>query len=565
MRFCNGNFDFDTPLIRYNYAVKIALAQINPIVGDIDGNRRKILAFGRRAEARGADLVVFPELALTGYPPRDLLELKAFVQKNLTALQDLAKATRRVGYLVGYVEPNPKATQKPCFNAAALLVNGRIVAKRFKTLLPTYDVFDESRHFESAPETSPIPYRGKRLGVHICEDMWHVPALWPESPYRIDPIARLAKAKADVFINLSSSPFHRGKTHKRLELVQHHVARYHRPFLFVNQVGGNDELIFDGNSFAVDGQGKVLGQASSFTEDLTIVDTGAKGTTEFWREEPEIAQIHDALVLGLRDYARKCGFEKVLLGLSGGIDSSVTAAIAVEALGAKNVLGVLMPSLYSSKGSVTDSVDLAKALGIRTHTLPITPVFRNYLKTLKPAFERLPPDLAEENLQARIRGTLLMALSNKLGMLLLTTGNKSEVSMGYCTLYGDMNGGLAVISDVFKTTVYDLAREINRRHNVIPENSITKAPSAELRPNQKDQDSLPPYEVLDPIVEAYVEAGKDVEDITAMGYAKPLVEKILRTIDAAEYKRRQAAPGLRLTSKAFGMGRRMPIARGKFR
>lgn len=544
--------------------MKIALAQINPTVGDIDGNLRKIRAAGRRAETRGADLVVFPELALTGYPPRDLLELQAFIRKNLEALNQLAASTRRMGYLVGYVEPNPRPAQKPYYNAAALLANGKILAKRFKTLLPTYDVFDETRHFAPAPEITPIPFRGKRLGVHICEDMWHVSKLWPESPYRKDPIASLAKAKADVFINLSSSPFHRGKTRLRLELTQAHVARHGKPFLFVNQVGGNDELVFDGNSFAVDASGRLLAQGNPFAEDFLMINTQTHGSSDEWQEDSEIQQIHDALVLGLRDYTRKCGFKQVLLGLSGGIDSSVTAAIAARALGPQNVLGLLMPSPYSSKGSVTDAVALAKAFKIRTQKLPITPVFKSYLESLRPAFHGKRPDITEENLQARIRGTLLMALSNKFGMLLLTTGNKSEISMGYCTLYGDMNGGLAVISDVFKTTVYQLGRYINRLSPVIPEACFTKPPSAELRPDQKDQDSLPPYEVLDPIVEAYVESGKDVEDITAMGYERHVVERVLRSIDASEYKRRQAAPGLRLTSKAFGMGRRMPIARAPF-
>ncbi len=549
----------------YNSGVKIALAQINPIVGDIPGNIKKIRSFAQKAKTRGADLVVFPELSLTGYPPRDLLELKAFIQKNLEGLEELAKTARGIAYLVGYVDVNPNKAQKPYYNAAALLANGKIIARRYKTLLPTYDVFDETRHFAPAQKNSPILFKGLRLGVHICEDMWHVPSVWPESPYRQDPIAGLARQRADVFINLSSSPFHRGKTRVRLELVQKHVAKYKKPFLFVNQVGGNDELVFDGNSFAVDGSGRVTGKAKDFAEDLVTVNTSARGDATGWDEHLEIEQVHDALVLGLKDYARKCGFKKVLLGLSGGIDSAVTAALAVRALGKANVLGVLMPSPYSSKGSVTDSLTLARTLGIQTRSIPITPAFKAYLNSLNKAFRGTKPALAEENLQARIRGTLLMALSNKFGMLLLSTGNKSEISMGYCTLYGDINGGLAVISDVLKTAVYRLGRFINKDGQVIPEESITKAPSAELRHGQKDQDSLPPYEVLDPIVEAYVEAGQDVEEIAALGYDPELVKRVLRTIDANEYKRRQAAPGLRLTSKAFGMGRRMPIAKGQFR
>jgi NAD+ synthase (glutamine-hydrolysing) len=549
----------------YNRPMKIALAQINTIVGDIAGNVRKIRATALRAKKAGADLVVFPELAITGYPPRDLLELQSFVQNNRLALEELARTTPHPAILVGYVESSPARSQKPYYNAAALLFRGKIVARRFKSLLPTYDVFDESRHFAPARANEPILFKGMRLGVHICEDMWHVPELWPQTPYRKDPVAELGRKRADVFINLSSSPFHRGKGGDRLALAQHHVAKFKKPFLFVNQVGGNDELIFDGNSFAIDAQGRLMTQAHAFREDLRLVNVKGQGHESIWSDGPDIEQIHDALVLGLRDYTRKCGFKKVLLGLSGGIDSSVTAALAVRALGKENVLGVLMPSPFSSKGSLSDSLALAKKLGIKTKTIPISPAFATYLRSLKPAFRGHSSTLAEENLQARIRGTILMALSNTFGMLVLTTGNKSELSMGYCTLYGDMNGGLAVISDVLKTTVYRLGQFINQDRDIIPEACFTKPPSAELRPNQTDQDSLPPYDVLDPIVEAYVEDGKDVEEITAMGYPRLLVEKILKSIDASEYKRRQAAPGLRLTSKAFGMGRRMPIARGNFR
>jgi len=545
--------------------MKIALAQLNPTVGDIAGNLRKIRSFTARARRSRADLVVFPELCLTGYPPRDLLELRKFVQKNRDALSELAKSVTHPAVIVGYVELNPHKGQKPYYNAAALLSRGKIVATRFKTLIPTYDVFDESRHFAPAPDNKPIVFQGVRLGLHICEDMWHVPDVWPETPYQRDPVAALARQGADVFINLSASPFHHGKSRLRLDLVRHHVEKYKRPFFYVNQAGGNDELIFDGNSFAVNGEGQVIMQAKSFQEDLVIADTRARRKNTAWQEVSDIEQLHDALVLGLRDYAHKCGFKKIVLGLSGGIDSSVTAALAVRALGKENVLGVLMPSPYSSKGSISDSVDLAERLGIKTLSIPISSVFSSFLKTLKPAFRKTRPDVTEENLQARIRGTLLMALSNKFGALLLTTGNKSELSVGYCTLYGDMNGGLAVISDVFKTMVYRLGRFINEEHVVIPEACFTKPPSAELRPDQTDQDSLPPYEVLDPIVAAYVEDGQDADEIAALGHPKALVSKILTAIDRSEYKRRQAPPGLRITAKAFGMGRRMPIARGEFR
>jgi len=544
--------------------MRIALAQINPTVGDIDGNIRKIRHYASRAEHLGAELVVFSELCITGYPPRDLLDQRTFIEKTRDAVLALAKQTKKVGLLVGYVERNPSPGQKPLLNAAALLAQGKIQAVRYKMLLPTYDVFDESRHFASAKDTSPVIFRGTRIGVTICEDMWHVPHVWPESPYRKDPVSRLARQKVDFFINLSSSPFHRGKTRDRFELVRHHALVHHRPFVFVNQVGGNDDVLFDGNSFVLDGDGRPIAQARSFDEDLKIVDLKKDGPV-LWRDPTEISEIRKALVMGLRDYVLKCGFKQVLLGLSGGIDSAVTAALAVEALGPDHVLGVLMPSEFSSRGSVNDARALANNLGIRTFQIPITPVFSAFKKSLKEAFSGKKEDVTEENLQARIRGTLLMALSNKFGSLLLTTGNKSELSMGYCTLYGDMNGGLAVISDVPKTLVYKVGRMLNENRAVIPEASFTKSPSAELRPNQTDQDALPPYEVLDAIIQAYIEEGKDLPEITQMGYPEELVRRTLNTIDRNEYKRRQAAPGLRISIKAFGIGRRFPIARRGFR
>jgi NAD+ synthase (glutamine-hydrolysing) len=544
--------------------MKIALAQINPTVGDIAGNLKKIKQFAARAKRRGADLVVFPELCVTGYPPRDLVEHADFVARNKKAVEDLARQVQDMALIVGYVEENDRLTGKRLCNAAALLHHGKIVGVRRKQLLPTYDVFDESRHFAPGADNLPLKLGSHTLGLTICEDMWNDVSFWTRPTYTIDPVQELARAGADIQINISSSPFHHGKTRLRLDLVQSHVRKIKTPFFFVNQVGGNDELVFDGNSFAVDADGHLIARGKSFEEDLIVVDTGASEAQD-WNEPPPIAQVRDALVLGLKDYTRKCGFKKVVLGLSGGIDSAVTAALAVEALGKTNVLGVSMPSPYSSRGSIADAQGLAEMLGIKLISLPISSIFSAYKQALRGAFAGLKPDVTEENLQARIRGTLLMALSNKFGMLVLTTGNKSELSMGYCTLYGDMNGGLAVISDVPKMMVYELGRLLNRRRPVIPEASFTKPPSAELRPNQTDQDSLPPYEVLDAIVEAYVEEGKDVDDIVALGHPKPLVEKILATIDRAEYKRRQAAPGLRITSKAFGIGRRMPIARGDFR
>jgi NAD+ synthase (glutamine-hydrolysing) len=544
--------------------MRIALAQMDPTVGDIRANIRKIGAWIDRAKRLKADLVLFPEMCVTGYPPRDLVESPHFIIRNRQAVEDLAARVSRPAVVLGFIDVSTLPGNKGLHNSAALLANHRVAAVRHKTLLPAYDVFDESRHFAPALSNDPIPWRGHRLGLTICEDMWHVPSIWPQTPYRQDPIKGLARHRADILINISSSPFQRGKTRLRLDLIRHHARRRRRPFLFVNQVGGNDEVLFDGHSLAVNANGEIVAQAKGFREDLVVFDSAAL-TPLPEHEESELEQIREALVMGLRDYTRKCGFDKVVLGLSGGIDSAVTAALAVEALGPANVLGVSMPSPYSSRGSVQDVRTLAKNLGLRLLSLPITPVFSAFKNSLKPAFHGRRPDVTEENLQARIRGTLLMAMSNKFGMLLLTTGNKSELSMGYCTLYGDMNGGLAVISDVMKTQIYKLGRLLNERRAVIPEACFTKPPSAELRPNQTDQDSLPPYEVLDAIVEAYVEEGKDVAEIQQLGYPKSLVEKVLLTIDRNEYKRRQAPPGLRISSKAFGMGRRMPIARGDFR
>ncbi len=544
--------------------MKIAIAQLNQTVGDIRGNMRRIQNALARAEKARADLVIFPEMAVTGYPPRDLLEFPRFIEKNRQAVQDLAAHVGKTAAIVGFVDKNPNKEGKRLMNSAALLSEGKVAAVRYKTLLPTYDVFDEARYFAPSPDNVPVPFGAQKLGVSICEDMWNDAQFWSKRMYTTDPILALRHNGTDIMINISGSPFHHKKSKQRLEMVRSYVRQVHVPFFFVNQVGGNDELVFDGASFALDAEGNVLAQAKSFEEDLIIADTDARGTSA-WKERDDITDIHDALILGLRDYARRCGFEKVLLGLSGGIDSAVTAALAVDALGKQNVLGVSMPSLYSSKGSIEDARKLSKNIGIKFISIPITSVFSAYKTALRPAFSKRKPDVTEENLQARIRGTLLMALSNKFNMLLLTTGNKSEFSMGYCTLYGDMNGGLAVISDVPKTMVYELGRFINRKREVIPQASFTKPPSAELRPNQTDQDTLPPYETLDAIIEAYIEENLDVEEITAKGFPRDLVKNVLTTIDRAEYKRRQAPPGLRITPKAFGMGRRLPIARADFR
>ncbi len=538
--------------------MKLALAQINTTVGDLTGNAAKVLDAYRRAVAAGAELVITPELAMTGYPPRDLLAKRRFVADNQRALTELAAHIGPVPLIVGYVETNPTRPGKDYFNAAAIVRNGAVVTRRFKTLLPTYDVFDEDRYFQPAGENPVVDWGGRRLGVTICEDVWNTPDYWPVRLYPRDPVAELGPV--DLLVNLSASPFHLGKERQRFEMLQNVARRRGAPLAYCNLVGGNDELIFDGNSLVLDAAGHLVGQAAAFREDLLLVNLPGARPVAFASAEP-MASLHDALVLGLRDYVQKCGFTSVVLGLSGGIDSAVTACLAVQALGAANVLGVSMPSEFSSKGSVEDARELARRLGIRWMILPIQDGFEALRRTLRPVFAGLPADTTEENLQARLRGNLLMALSNKFGHMLLTTGNKSELAVGYCTLYGDMCGGLAVIADVPKTTVYELARYINRVEPVIPESSLTKPPSAELRPNQTDQDTLPPYEVLDTILKLYVEETKSAAEIVAAtGYAESVVREIIRKIDLNEYKRKQAPPCLRVTSKAFGIGRRVPLA-----
>lgn len=543
--------------------MKIALAQLDATVGDLRGNAAKIRAAAGRAAERGAALVVYPELCLTGYPPWDLLENRAFVDESLKTLERLARETGETALLVGFADRNPDGG-KPLLNAAALLHRGRVAARRAKSLLPTYDVFDERRYFEPASRRAPVPFDGTSLGVSICEDAWNDPGFWPNPLYAVDPIAELAGAGAGLLVNLSASPFHRGKTRLRFEMLSAQARKSKLPLLFCNLVGGNDDLIFDGNSLVLDAEGRVLAQGKAFEEDLVVVDLDAAKPTAF-QDLPDIQSVGRALILGLKDYVAKCGFKDVLIGLSGGIDSAVTAALAVEALGPAHVAGVSMPSIYSSPGSVLDAQLLAKGLGIKLLNLPIKGPFEAYRATLKDAFVETPADLTEQNLQARIRGNLLMALSNKLGALVLSTGNKSELSMGYCTLYGDMSGGLSALADVPKTTVYALGRWLNARRPAIPEASFTKPPSAELKPDQTDQDDLPPYETLDAVLERYIERGQEVDEIAAAGFDRAMVESVLRRVDRAEYKRRQAAPGLKITPKAFGVGRRMPIARGDHR
>ncbi len=537
----------------------IHCAQINTIVGDLAGNEAKIAAAYDKAAAAGADLVVFPELAITGYPPRDLLLRSGFIQKNLETLERLAQKTGKTGMLVGFVGLNARRPGREATNAAALLHKGRIVATRAKSLLPTYDVFDEDRYFEPAEENAPIDFNGTRIGVTICEDVWNDDDFWRDRRYRRNPAMDLASQGAKILFNLSASPWHLGKNQTRRDMLSSLAAKANCPLVYCNLTGGNDELIFDGGSMVFNATGQLIGQAGLFVEDTLIVDTSSA------RElAPETScdeeKIYHALVLGLRDYLHKCGFKKAVLGLSGGIDSALVAVLAAAALGPENVHGISLPSQFSSQGSLDDARDLAKNLGIRYDVIPIQPAFETVKQQVTPVFAGLPEDTTEENIQARLRGVILMSMSNKFGSLLLTTGNKSEMAVGYCTLYGDMCGGLAVISDVPKVMVYRLSRWINREREIIPTPSITKAPSAELRPNQTDQDSLPPYEILDAILEAYVVKGQSLAEIEANGFDPATVKRVVRLITFSEYKRRQAAPGLKVTSKAFGIGRRVPVA-----
>jgi NAD+ synthase (glutamine-hydrolysing) len=542
--------------------LRLALLQINPTAGDINGNAALIVAGARRAQEAGADLAVTPELALMGYLPRDLLMSRGFVQRAGEQLSRMA-AELKDGppILVGVATPNPAEVGRPLFNSAVLLKDGVVGPAFHKTLLPTYDVFDEDRYFEPAAEPGVLDIAGCRLGISICEDVWNDRDFWHRRRYHHDPIEVLARKGAQAIVNLSASPFTVGKQLLREQMLSQMAAKYRLPVVIINQVGANDDLIFDGRSAAFDAEGKLFARAAGFAEDLLVVDPCAHQARIADDDFTPEAEIWNALVLGVRDYARKTRFRKVLLGLSGGVDSALTAAIAAEALGPENVLGVMMPSVYSSEGSVTDSVDLARNLGIETLTLPIAEIMKVYDATLAEAFRGLPKDVAEENIQSRIRGNLLMALSNKFGSLLLTTGNKSEMSVGYCTLYGDMNGGLAVIADLPKMMVYRVSRWRNCRRPDIPEQILTKAPSAELRPDQTDQDSLPPYDLLDQILELHVDQSQSAEEIIAQGFDEATVRRVLRLVRIAEFKRKQAAPVLKVTSRAFGTGWRMPIVR----
>jgi NAD+ synthase (glutamine-hydrolysing) len=538
--------------------MRIGFAQINTTVGDIQGNRDGILSAYTKAVALGADLVLTPELSLTGYPPQDLVFKSRFVPETLESLEQLHGAVGTVPLLVGYVDFNPARTGKPFVNACGVLAKEEPVRKVFKTLLPTYDVFDEARYFDPAQDQEPIELLGTKIGVTICEDIWTDKYLrW--DLYHQDPVAVLVSKGARAILNLSSSPYSVGKPALRRKMVSELAETYRVPFFYCNAIGGNDQLIFDGNSFAIDASGKTNFQMPGFREEVRVAQSSAEAflPTDLSPEQ----EIDEALVLGVRDYFSKCGFKSAVLGLSGGIDSAVTAAIAVEALGKENVVGISMPSQYSSRGSLDDAAALAKNLGIAWHVIPIKETFEVLKSQFKEIFVGKSEDTTEENMQSRLRGLILMSMSNKFGHLLLTTGNKSELAVGYCTIYGDMCGGLAVISDVPKTMIYRLASWINNReHEVIPESSITKPPSAELKPDQKDQDTLPPYEILDEILKMYVEDLLSPEEIVGHGFDPEIVRWIQRKVDMNEYKRRQAAPGLRVTSLAFGMGRRMPIA-----
>lgn len=551
--------------------MRIAIAQIDYTIGDFEGNFEAMMVAVERARREGADLVVFTELATIGYPPGDLLERRDFVDRNLVQLDRVAGLSDdHLGILVGFVDRNDTGTGKSLHNAVALCHKGQVVDRYRKCLLPTYDVFDEARYFEAGVDVRPLEFKGVRIGLSICEDVWADPDLDGRSLYHRDPVLELIHRGAQLLVNLSASPFALGKAGERRELVRRYAEDSGRFFIYANQVGGNDGLVFDGHSMVFDGKGRVVARAKDFEEDLLVYEVpdealdrkGLEGAPGEIREvaDSKEAEALAALELGLRDYVRKCGFEKVLLGLSGGIDSALTAAIAARALGPDKVLGVAMPSRYSSQGSIGDAEVLAANLGIDMQLVSIDDIFQCYLDRLAPVFDGLEEDATEENIQARIRAGILMALSNKFHRLLLATGNKSELAVGYCTMYGDMAGGLAVISDVPKTLVYDLAHHLNCGREVIPESTLNKPPSAELRPDQADQDSLPPYDVLDRIVEAWVEQHRSVDEIIAEGIDPDAVRQVVRLITGNEYKRRQAAPGIKITAKAFGVGRRYPIA-----
>jgi NAD+ synthase (glutamine-hydrolysing) len=541
--------------------VKIALGQINPTVGDFSGNAAKIIDYSRRAQTAGAGLILFPELSVCGYPPRDLVERPSFVARNRETAEEIAAATRGISVICGLVTPAQLETGKSVMNSAALLQDGKIAFVQSKMLLPTYDVFDEMRNFAPAKAQELFPFCGNRVALTICEDAWNDKLFWPKRLYIVDPVEALVRAGGNFVLNISASPFWIGKREVRRNMLAS-IARQHKvPVAMVNQVGGNDSLLFDGSSIVLNAEGNIVAQGRSFEEDLIYFDSKTLTGEMHEQIDGDEASVYSALVLGTRDYIHKCGFSKAIIGLSGGIDSALTAVIAADAVGPENVIGVGMPGPYSSPGSIEDARALARNLGIRFELLPINSAVEAYQRTLKDIFAKQKEDVTEENIQSRARGTLLMALSNKFGAIVLSTGNKSELGVGYCTLYGDMVGGLAVISDVPKTLVYRLSHYVNSRRAVIPQDTLQKPPSAELRPDQKDSDSLPPYEILDAVLEDYVEDLHSVEQIAAdHGFDIEVVRRVVRMVDRAEYKRQQAAPGIKISPKAFGYGRRLPIA-----
>lgn len=544
--------------------MRIALAQINTTVGDLSGNARKILEFSRRAAGCGAQVAVFPELTITGYPPRDLLEKQSFLDQVEQHLEQLAHDTSdlKLSIVCGTVTRTGSTSGNPIYNSAAVIEGGRVQFRQNKMLLPSYDVFDEKRYFEPAAKQCELSLQGSETALTVCEDAWNDKQYWERRLYSRDPVEELAQGGARLLISINASPYHMGKRAQRHEIFAATARRFQLPIVYVNQVGGNDQLVFDGSSFAMNREGRLIATASSFEEDLALVDTEANSGDRHDNFPDECEAAYQALVLGTRDYIRKCGFERVIIGLSGGIDSSLTAAVAVDAVGKENVTGIGMPGPYSSEHSVTDAREMARNLGIRFELISIREQYEAFLKALTPVFNGAAMGVTEENLQSRLRGVTLMALSNKWGALVLTTGNKSELAVGYCTLYGDMCGGLAVISDVPKTLVYSLSRVANKRHrNAIPESVFTKPPSAELRPDQKDTDSLPEYDVLDQILRGYIENNESPQQIAeSLHLDVTLVRDIVNKVDRNEYKRQQAAPGLKVTTKAFGIGRRFPIA-----
>ncbi|MFH0976497.1 MAG: NAD+ synthase [Spirochaetota bacterium] len=543
--------------------MRIAIAQINPVIGDIEGNRRKILANIGEAKKLGAELVVFPEMAVIGYPPMDILLNNKLIRDNIKAINEIAAACADVAVICGYVEYNEN-NPTILYNAAAFINRGKIVSRHYKTLLPTYDVFDEMRYFSPSKKHEPVKFKGKLIGITICEDIWNDDyeqgnSLVIERKYEVDPVKILADKKIDILINISASPYVKEKNDLKWKMISKTARRHKLPIIYVNQVGGNDSLVFDGHSFYINGKGEMKVIAAGFKEDIVVFDIEDNHKT-IKPSENGMEDIRKALELGISDYFYKCGFKSAVLGLSGGIDSALTAVLAAEALGPDKVTGITMPSIYSSAGSVDDSKKLAQNLGIKIEEIAIKEIFDMYNNLMSNVFKGMPRDVTEENLQARIRSNILMAFSNKFGSLLLTTGNKSELAMGYCTLYGDMAGGLAVISDLPKNMVYELSRHINSGKEIIPIDSLLKPPSAELRENQKDQDTLPPYEILDRILECYIEKQLSADEIIALGFDRRTVNDILTVVNRNEYKRRQAAPGIKVTSKAFGIGRRLPIA-----